>query len=262
MLNIIYYDYETYCKYTGRQRHAEGSYADGWNSLKIRSIDDVKNNLGSLGSGIKVLIWYIVSTSVTVNENNLRRDRIYKFACHLITYGFNVKLDMFYKHATEADWASWIDHEMSQADWIICVCSQALYAVIHSVNNDLVKEIQSLSLAAKNGRFYSRSLYNRLLNDVKLKVIPVVLLKEDDNLAFVPPTLRDPKNILHIYEDTPFCAENMNGNFECLVCRMAGIDRMALRFAEQKNQGQGYVQLPSKIPESKLLMLLFVDSLL
>ena len=30
---------------------------------------------------------------------------------------------------------------------------------------------------------------------------------------------------------------------------MTGIDRMALMFAEQKNQGQGYVKLPSKIPE-------------
>ena len=224
-------------------------------SLKIRNIDDVKNNLGSLGRGVKVLIWYILSASVTAMENNLRKDRIHKFACHLITYGFNVTIDMFCKHATEAEWAAWIDYEMSQADWIICVCSQSLYTMFQSVN-DLEKGIRSLSLAEKNGRFYSRTLYNRLLNDTKLKVIPVVLLKEDDNLAFVPPTLRDPKNILYIYEDTPFCVENINGNFERLVCRMAGIDRMALKFAEQKNQG--FVKLPSKIPKGKLSLLCLI----
>ena len=251
----VYYSYIhasvkiIYHLYTGIQSITEGSCKDGWNSLKFTKIDDVKNNLGSLGRGVKVLIWYMLSTSITAVEDNLRKDRIYKFACHLITYGFKVTIDMFCKHATEAEWASWIDYEMSQADWIICVCSQSLYTTFHSVN-DLEKGIQSLSLAEKNGRLYSRSLYNRLLNDTKLKVIPVVLLKEDDNLAFVPPTLRDPKNILYIYEDTPFCVENINGNFERLVCRMTGIDRMALNFAEQKNQG--YVKLPSKIPEGRL----------
>ena len=40
---------------------------------------------------------------------------------------------------------------------------------------------------------------------------------------------------------------NLNGDFERLVCHMAGIDRMALRFAED-NHHQGFVKLPSKIP--------------
>ena len=231
----------------GVQNLAEAACKDSLGSLKISSIKDIKNNLGSLGRGKRVLIWHGLLTNLTGSEKSPRRDRIYNFACHLMTYGFIVKIDMFVSHANETDWASWTDHEVSQADWIICVCSQSSYILFQNVN-DLDKEIQLLSLEAKNARFYSRMLYNQILNDVQLKVIPVVLLKEDDNLTFIPPTLRDPKNILHIYEDTLFCTENLNGNFERLVCRMAGINRIALNATEYKHQG--YVKLPSKISES------------
>ena len=178
--------------------------------------------------------------------NGSRRDRIYNFACHLITYGFDVKIDMFVNLTTESDWASWIDHEMSQADWIICVCSQSLCTMFHTMNG-IEQEIQSLSLAAKNTRFYCRGLYNRLLNDANLKVIPVILSREEDNLTIVPPALRDPKSVLCIFEDTPFSIENVHGNFERLVCHMAGINRTALNTTER--QHQGYVKLKSKISE-------------
>ena len=246
--------------YVGVQDLAEGSCKDGFsmrNSIKFSTTEDIKNNLGSLGRGKRVLILYGPSANITGSVNGSRRDRIYKFACHLMTYGFDVKIDMFVNLATESDWASWIDHEMSQADWIICVCSQSLHTMFHSVNG-IEKEIQSLSLAAKNTRFYSRALYNRLLNDTKLKVIPVILLREDNNLAFVPPTLRDPKNVLHIYEDTPFTIENVSGNFERLVCRMAGIDRIAVNTTEY--QHQGYVKLKSKISEGSCFSSAFSET--
>ena len=227
----------------GAQDLGEGSFKDGFTSRSsnFSTIEDIKNNLGSLGRGKRILILYGPSSDVTGIVNSSRRDRIYSFACHLITYGFDVKIDMFVSLATESDWASWIDHEMSRADWIVCVCSQSLYTMFHNVNGEM------LSLATKDLRFYSRSLYNRLLNDTKLKVIPVILFREDDNLTFVPPTLRDPKNVLYIYEDTPFSIGNINGDFERLVCRMAGIDRITL--STPKHQHQGYVKLKSKLPE-------------
>ena len=218
-------------------------------SHNYNTTEDVKNNLRSLGKGNRILIWYGSPANITGGESNLRRDRIYKFACHLEIYGFDVKIDMFVTLTTESDWARWIDHEMSRADWIICVCSQYLYTMLHNVNG-LEKEVHSLSLAAKNSSFYARTFYNRLFNDTDLKIIPVILLQEDNNLAFVPPTLRDPKNILYIYEDTPFNVENLSGNFECLVCRMAGIDRIALNTTTAQFQhNQGYVKLASKIPK-------------
>lgn len=219
---------------------------NGWNSLKFKTIQDVTNNLGSLGRGKRVLICYALSANITGSGDSVKRDRIYSFSRHLITYGFNVRIDMFVNFTTNEEWASWIDHEMSQADWIICVCSQSFCTLLHN-DNGVEKEFQSLSLVAKNTRFYSRLLYNRVLSDTNLKVIPVVLSKEDDDLTFVPATLRDPKNIFHIYEDTPFCVENMIGDFERLVCRMAGIDRIAWSTAKYKHQG--FVKLPSKISQ-------------
>ena len=50
------YDCETYCVYIDQQSLNEGSCKDGCNLLKIRNIDNVKRKLGSLGSGVKVLI--------------------------------------------------------------------------------------------------------------------------------------------------------------------------------------------------------------
>ena len=171
--------------------------------------------------------------------------RIFLFSRHLKTYGFDVKVDIS-AAVNHTPQASSTDHEMSQADWIICVCSQSLYDMFHNASDPI--EIHSLNTKAS---VLNRTLYNRLLNDPALKVIPVILQESDDNLFFVPPTLRDPKNILRICEDTPFNVKNLDGDFERLVCRMAGIDRIALRFAEDNHHHhQGFVKLPSKIPPS------------
>ena len=150
---------------------------------------------------------------------------------------------MFVDHTTEVDWALWTDYQMSQADWVIYVCSHSLHAMFHSTSGS------DQGIATKHTRFSTRILYNRLFNDAKLKVIPVVLLRGDDNLEFVPPTLRDSKNIFHIYEDIPFCVENMDGDFERLVCRMTGIDRIAIGLNTARHKNQGYVKLQSKIPQ-------------
>ena len=214
---------------------------------QFKTIDDIQHNLGSLGQRKKIFIWYVPSTHITdyKTHSGVLEARIYSFSRHLISYGFDVKVDLSsaVNHTSEADWASWTDQEMSQADWIICVCSQSLYAMFHNASDPV--EIHSLNTKAT---FLNKTLYNQLLNDTRSKVIPVILQQEDDNLFFVPPTLRDPKNILRIFEDTPFNVHKIDGDLERLICRMAGIDRMALRVPEKTHQG--FVKLPSKIPPS------------
>ena len=212
--------------------------------LQFYTFEDIQHNLGKLGQRKKIYIWYIGNKANTgVLEN-----RIYMFSCHLTTYGFDVKVDLLttVNHASETDWACWTNREMSQAEWVICVCSQSLYDMFNNATDP--SEIHSLNTRAT---FSQRTLYNRLLtiNDATLRVIPVILLREDDNLLFVPPTLRDPKNILRIYENTPFNVKKIDGDLERLICWMAGINRMKLRVAEN-NPRQGYVKLPSKIPPS------------
>ena len=208
---------------------------------QFKTIDDIQCNLGSFGQRKKIFIWYIPSTHITDYKTHagVLEARINSFSRHLTTYGFDVKVDLSstVNHTSEADWASWTDHEMSQADWIICVCSQSLYAMFHNASDPM--EIHSLNTKAT---FLNKSLYNQLLNDTRAKVIPVILQQEDDNLFFVPPTLRDPKNILRIFEDTPFNVHKIDGDLEHLICRMAGIDRMALRVAEKAHQR--FVKLP------------------
>ena len=223
---------------------------DGIPSLKcsrFKSIEEVQCNLASLGQRKKVFIWFIPSKNILHNTTcpGMLETRIFLFSRHLKTYGFDVKVDIS-AAVNHTPQASSTDHEMSQADWIICVCSQSLYDMFHNASDPI--EIHSLNTKAS---LLNRTLYNRLLNDPVLKVIPVILQESDDNLFFVPPTLRDPKNILRIYEDTPFNVKNLDGDFEHLVCRMAGINRIALRFAEDNHHHhQGFVKLPSKIPPS------------
>ena len=229
----------------------DGMVRDGTPSLKysrFKTIKDIQHNFGSLGQRKKVFIWFVSSKRTAGNATHpgMLETRVFLFSRHLITYGFQVRTNLSagVNYTSKADWASSTDLEMSQAEWIIYVCSQSLYEMFQNASNPM--EIHSLSTDAS---FLNRTLYNRLLNDPTLQVIPVILQEKDDNLLFVPPTLRDPKNILHIYEETPFNVENLNGDFERLVYRMACIDRMALKFAED-NHHQGFVKLPSKIQPS------------
>lgn len=221
-------------------------YSDGGKCLQFNTLKDIQHKLGTLGQGRIVFVWYVPSTNIANNKAHagVLETRIYLFSRHLITYGFDVKVDLFaaVNHTSEADWASWTDCKMSQADWIICVCSQSLYAMFHNASDPL--EIHSLNTKAT---FLNKTLYNRLLHDTKSKIISVILQPEDDNLFFVPPTLRDPKNILRIFEDTPFDVKKIDGDLERLICRMAGIDRMALKVTEKTHQG--FIKLPSKIPQ-------------
>ena len=211
---------------------------------RFKSIEDIQYNLGTLGQRKEVFIWSVPlrSTVHNITHPGMLETRILLFSHYLKTYGFEI-LPSGVKHTCEADWTYWTDHEMSRAEWIICVCSQSLYDMFHNASDPI--EIHSLNTKAS---VMNRTLYNRLLNDPALKVIPVILQEDDNNLLFVPPTLRDPKNILRIYKDTPFNVKNLDGDFERLVCRMAGINRMALRFAEENHHG--FVMLSSTIPPS------------
>ena len=222
--------------------------SDGRQFSQFKTLEDIQNKLGKLGQRKRIFVWYVPSKDNPGNKKHIGvlETRIYLFSRHLITYGFDVKVDLFVtvNHTCEADRASWTDHEMSRAEWIICVCSQSLYDMFHNACDPI--EIRSLSTRAS---FLNKTLYNQLLNDNTSKIIPVILQEVDNNLSFVPPTLRDPKNILRIYEETPFDVKNFDGDLERLICRMAGIDRMALRFAEDSHH-HGFVKLPSKIPPS------------
>ena len=230
--------------------YPDGMYADcaSTKSPLFDTIEDVQSNLGKLGQRKKVFIWFVPSRHIgdSVTTTGALETRIFLFSRHLTTYGFDVKVDLptTVNHTSEADWAFRTSHEMSQAEWIICVCSQSLYAMFNNATDP--SEIHSLNTKAT---FSYRTLYNQLLNDASLKVIPVILLQEDNNFLFVPPTLRDPKNILRIFEDSPFNVKKIDGDLERLICHMAGINRMKLRVTEN-NHHQGFVKLSSKIPQS------------
>ena len=212
------------------------------------TIEDVQGNLGKLGQRKKVFIWFVPSRHIgdSITASGALETRIFLFSRHLTTYGFDVKVDLSItvNHTSDADWASWTNREMSQADWIICVCSQSLYTMFNNATDP--SEIHSLNTKAT---FSYRIVHNIVLNGTTSKVIPVILQQEDDNLLFVPPTLRDPKNILRIFEDSPFNVKKIDGDLERLICHMAGINRMKLRVAEN-NHHQGFVKLSSKIPQS------------
>ena len=225
--------------------------------LQFNSKEDVTQNLGSLGQRLKIFICYAPSVSSKETRGKLE-SRIYTFARHLITYGFDVRVDLFASFTVGFDWASWTDHEMSQADWIIFVNSKSSYELlchpsrprdvdvtVPHVSNSL--DTASVNEATKKIRFSGRALYNRLYHDTTLKIIPVILLEEDNRIEYILPILRDVNSVLHIYEDVPFEYDKLEGHFERLICRMAGINRMAInsRGVEQK-----FIKLQSKIPQS------------
>ena len=224
--------------------------------LQFNSKEDVTQNLGSLGQRLKIFICYAPSVSSKETKGKLE-SCIYSFARHLITYGFDVRVDMFASFTVGFDWASWTDREMSQADWIIFVNSKSSYELLYHPNSPKDVEVtvphvsnsfdRVVSEATKKIKFSGRALYNRLYHDTTLKIIPVVLQEEDNKIEYILPILRDVNSVLHIYEDTPFDYDRLEGHFERLVCRMAGINRMDINSRGVK---QEFIKLPSKIPQS------------
>ena len=216
------------------------------------------HNLGSLGQRLKVFICYAPSVNSSKSDGKLE-SRIYTFARHLITYGFDVRVDLFTNFTVGFNWASWTDREMSQADWIIFVNSQSSYELLCHPSGPKNVEISAphvskansfdtaVNKAMKKIRFSGRVLYNRLYNDTTLKIIPVVLLEEDNKQEYILPILRDVNSVLHIYENIPFDYDKLEGHFERLICRMAGINRTAINATGAE---QTFIKLSSKIPQS------------
>jgi len=178
--------------------------------------------------------------------------RIYDFSLHLITYGFDVRVDLLCDRSTSFDKITWSDRELSQADWVIFVCSRSSYELFNFSYSSEYSSAYNASYIDQETRnnisLLRRTLYNQLSNDATNKVISVILLPEDNDIAYVPPTLQDTNNVLCIFEDTPFDYDNQDGHLERLLCRMAGINRAEINASQVK---EGFVKLPSKLPKRK-----------
>ena len=199
--------------------------------MQFNGKEEVTNNLGCLG---KAIICYAPSVSSKESKGKLE-SRFHTFARHLITYGFDVRIVLFASSTVGFDWVSWTDREMSQADWIIFVNLKSSYELLYHPSGPKEVEVTAPHVsnsfnteAAKKIRFSRRALYNRLYHDTTLKIIPVILLEEDNRIEYILPILRDVNSVLHIYEDVPFDYDKLEGHFERLICRMAGINRMAI----------------------------------
>lgn len=152
---------------------------------------------------------------------------------------------------------------MSQADWIIFVNSQSSYELLYHPSGPKEVDISAphvtksnsfdtaMNEATKKIRFSGRSLYSRIYHDKMLKIIPVILREEDNKSEYILPILRDTNSVLHVYEDVPFDYDKLEGHFERLICRMAGINRVAIN---NTGVGHNFIKLPSKIPPSEFLL--------
>ena len=227
--------------------HAEKDGLTIFNHVQYIRKEDVLRERGLLGKMLKVFIYYVSAVKSTTGEIKGKLEkRIYNFSCHLITYGFDVRVDLFCDQSRSFDRAAWSDRELSQADWVIYVCSRSSYKLLqlsnsseHSVAYTSCLDRETLN----NITVLRKILYNQFSIDISTRVIPVILLEEDNNIAFVPPSLQDRHNILCIFEDTPFDYEKLDGPFERLICRMADINRVAIN---NSGQNRGYIKLPSK----------------
>ena len=165
--------------------------------LQFNSREEVTKNLGCLGQRLKVFICYAPTVGSKERRGKLE-NRIYSFATHLITYGFDVRVDLFESFAVDFDWASWTDREISQADWIIFVNSKSSYELLCHPSGPREVEVTAprvsnsfITGATKKIKFSGRALYNRLYHDTTLKIIPVILQEEDNKIEYILPILRD-----------------------------------------------------------------------
>ena len=225
---------------------------------KLETKQDVLNNLPKLGRDLSVFICYIPDPESPYSDPKDRnreavigRNQI--LVTHLIRvlerHGFNVISDLHLGDAQPLNWLQWYTSRIDLCDYLIMVCSPAFRELFsceqprYHIPDERVSQFMC----------YRQAMYANIEREVRetpntSKFIPVILDRAwtVDNSV---PTLFAMAKTYQLYSDIPrkFDYDEEHRDFEMLVCRMAGIERMKL----DKPVDQGIQQLPPAYGQSE-----------
>ena len=225
--------------------------------IQYRTRGDVVKNLPRLGQGISVFVCYAPDPESPYYDPKDRQGVISRnqiFITHLIRdlerLGFTVISDLHLGETQPRNWLQWYVSRMELCDYLIMVCSPAFKELFlcETPKYRIIDQRASWFLTYQNV-MQAEIVKEITESSASSKFLPVILderyLPEDS----VPSLFRlAPLYQLGSHGNRQFNYDNMFGDYEKLVCRMAGIDRMkmespvdegVIRVAPPFSQGQG-----------------------
>ena len=204
----------------------------------FQSREEVLANLPRLGEGRSVFVCYAPDPEspyfnprereVEIHRNELRLASLF---LDLELHGFHVVSDLHMQGGgTEpADFVQWYISRVSYCNFVLLVCSPAFNELFRIDRSDAIIDKRAQLLLG-----YKRAVYGEIMKEVKSqgnvsRFIPVLLEARWDSVDCVP-VLFQGGSVYRLFEAEQRCFNynDMTRDFEKLVCRMAGIDRMAL----------------------------------
>ena len=217
---------------------------------QFKTREDVVNNLPRLGQGVSVFICYAPDPESPYYDPVDRQGIIVRnqiFITHLIRdlerLGFTVISDLHLGETQPRNWLQWYVSRMELCDYLIMVCSPAFKELFscEKPQYPITDERTSWFLAYRNVMYADIA---REVNEspTHSKFLPVILDEQYLAENSVPALfMMAPLYQLGSDGHRKFAYDNMVGDYERLVCRMAGIDRMKL----EKPADQGVIKVAS-----------------
>ena len=204
----------------------------------FRSKEEVQSHLPELGEGVSVFICYAPDPESPYLDPQRRRAEICRnerlitiLTVDLERHGFHVVSDLHLGDTEPRNWLRWYISRIHLCNFIVLVCSPAFNELFsrETLRRDVVDQ------RALMFRAYSHAIYDEIAQDVTRgnntsKFIPVILDRAWEARDSVPSLFRGGfvYNLSGASEPRRFVYDNKNGEFERLVCRMAGINRVEL----------------------------------
>lgn len=203
----------------------------------FHSKEEVQSHLPELGEGVSVFICYAPDPESPYLNPQRRRaeicrnERLITFlTVDLERHGFHVVSDLHLGDTEPRNWLRWYISRIHLCNFIVLVCSPAFKELFsqETLRRDVVDQ------RALMFRAYSHAIYDEITQDLQgnntSKFIPVILDRAWEARDNVPSLFRSGfvYNLSGASEPRRFVYDNKNGEFERLVCRMAGINRVEL----------------------------------
>ena len=196
-----------------------------------KSKAEVQANLTKLGEGVKVFICYAPDPDDPYSDAGERvavidqhEQKIWSLTHDLERHGFYVSSDLNMPGAPDSI-LRWVAARIDLSDYVILVCSPALRELVTAPSlSEKVKDVRAKRLFK-----YSNAIYGVMegQTDNVTKLVSVILDGRYDYLSSAPCMLCSGRiyRLCEVASPRKFDYDCKNGEFEALVCRMAGIDR-------------------------------------
>ena len=198
---------------------------------------DVEQNLTKLGEGVSVFIVYAPDPESPYHDPHTREQemamnekRVFRLVYDLECLGFHAITDLHLGDDMPSNWLKWYTSRVELCNYVLLVGSPAFCELFSQQK----PRGQILDRRARLLLSYRNAVYAEIAQEVSTnpgasKFVPILLDPRWPSEVAVPSLVRA-ATVYHLLEDEhrQFTYDNGVRDFEKLVCRMAGINRLEI----------------------------------